>query len=116
MNKGQEGSALGRESVLELRIYEVAPGQLEQLRRRFVAATLPLFRRHGIVAYGPWEYQVDGRDYVAYLVEFSDAEERDRRLAAFRSDPEWVAAREQSEGGGPLTARIDVYPLRPMPQ
>jgi hypothetical protein len=102
-------------SVQELRVYHVAPGRLDALARRFRDAALPLFARHGIAVTGPWVTRGEDGDLLVYLVAFDSEEEREDRLAAFRADPQWQHALTTSERDGPLTDRIDVLPLQPLP-
>lgn len=100
--------------VVELRTYTVAPGRLEPLLRRFREVTLPLFARHGITVTGPWWFESEGDQHVVYLLAFDSAEERDRRLQAFRSDPEWQQSLADSEIDGPLASAIAIQPVLPI--
>jgi hypothetical protein len=100
--------------VIELRIYEVAPGRFERLKQRFAELALPLFDRHGIKVEGPWWFEDEGRTRIVYLMEWNATTEKDERLAAFRSDPEWVEGLAASEKDGPLTERIQVHLLEPL--
>lgn len=99
--------------VRELRIYHVRAGRVGALVARFREATLPLFAQHGIEFEGPWQ-GADGATIV-YLLRFASAEDRDARLAAFRADPDWQRALAASEADGPLTDRIEILSLTPLP-
>jgi hypothetical protein len=47
------------------------------------------------------------------MLGYQDLADRERAWAAFGADPEWQAARQESEGEGPLTAKISNVILRP---
>ncbi|MBM3874531.1 MAG: NIPSNAP family protein [Verrucomicrobia bacterium] len=86
----------------ELRIYQVAPGKRDALIARFRDHTDRLFARHGIERLGYW-VPVDATDHsLVFLLAYPSRAERETRWEAFRNDPEWQAARKESEAGGPL--------------
>jgi hypothetical protein len=102
--------------IHELRIYEAAPGKLPALHARFTEHTLRLFERHGITPVGFWTtYVGPSSTTLTYLLAWSDLGERQRRWDAFMADPEWIAARSESERDGPLTQRIESQFLLPTP-
>ena len=102
--------------IHELRVYEAMPGKLPALHARFTEYTLRLFQRHGIKPVGFWTtYVGPSSTALTYLLEWSDLEERQRRWDAFMADPEWIAARSDSERDGPLTMRIENQILSPTP-
>ena len=93
--------------IYEYRVYEAVPGKLDQIEARFRDHTVGLFERHGIKNIGYWTASVgDWSDRLIYIVAFESSEQRDRAWAAFRSDPEWVRVKEQTEAKGPIVARI----------
>ena len=99
--------------IYELRVYEAVPGKLPALHRRFREVTCRLFERHGIKVVGFWETVVGTGNQLTYLLAYEDLGHRERAWHAFQSDPEWQAARAESEREGPLVARLTNTILRP---
>ncbi len=100
--------------IYELRIYDAAPGKLEALHARFRNTTFRKFAQHGmrLVNYG--ENIQPGTDQVIYTLAFDSEEARDAAWAAFRADPEWLAARDETERDGKLTSRVESSSYRPL--
>lgn len=105
--------------IYEFRVYTVAPGKMEALKKRFETMSIPLFEKHGIKVIGFWEggsipsdaeriqtedgivvitkdTEFDGSELV-YMVAFDNIEERDKAWKDFLIDPEWHRLRSESE-------------------
>lgn len=94
--------------IYELRIYTAMPGKLPALSRRFKDHTVALFEKHGITNVGYWTNTIGGRnDELWYMLAFDDLAARDKAWAAFAADPDWQAARADSEKDGPLLAFLE---------
>ena len=94
--------------IHELRIYTAHPGKLAPLIARFRNHTTRLFEKHGITNVGYWTNTIGGRsDELWYMVAFEDLAHRDSAWKAFGADPEWQAARAESEKDGPLVHHIE---------
>ena len=93
--------------IIEERVYYCAPTRLGALQDRFKNHTLGFFKKHGIRPIGFWTTLV-GQDNHAltYLLEWNDMAEREQKWNAFQADPEWIAARAQSEAEKPILARV----------
>jgi hypothetical protein len=50
---------------------------------------------------------------LTYLLAWESLAERERKWSAFVSDPEWAAARDESEKDGPIVATIANSILQP---
>jgi hypothetical protein len=101
------------ERVFELRTYTTTPGNLGALNDRFRNHTLKLFARHGMTNIAYWTLLPDeqGADRtLVYILVHASKEAADKSFAAFRTDPDWVAARQASEekAGGSLTEKDGV--------
>lgn len=92
--------------VYEYRVYEAAPGMIDALQKRFEATTLRIFERYGIKVIGFWIPVVGSNNELHYIVEWPDYDTMHRTWPAFRSDPEWLAARRETDKDGPLVARV----------
>ncbi len=100
--------------IHELRVYHCVPGRLPDLNRRFETITLKLWDKHRFRPVGFWTTLI-GVDHQAlyYLLEWDSLAERERRWNAFASDPEWLAARAETEKNGQIVARIENQILVP---
>jgi len=100
--------------IYELRTYEAASGKMAALQARFRDHTVGLFNRHGMQIIGFWTYDHGGwSNVLVYLLAFENMGDREAKFAAFRDDPDWQQAREESERDGPLTTRIRSELLSP---
>ena len=97
--------------VFELRTYHAAPGKLDALLARFRDHTTGLFARHGMTQLGYWAptEQKDGAgDTLIYILAHKSREACEESFKAFRTDPEWLKVKAESEANGPLTAKDGV--------
>lgn len=102
--------------IHELRIYHCAPGRLAALNQRFATITLKIWEKHGIRQAGFWTVLIGENNHdLYYLLEWADLAEREQRWNAFQGDPEWHAARAETEKHGPLVNSISNYILTPTP-
>ena len=100
--------------LYELRVYHSMPGKLPALPKRFEIATVTLFEKYGFRQVGYWTIAIgESNADLYYILAWESIEERDRKFAAFASDPEWVAARAKSEEGGPLVSSFSNSILTP---
>lgn len=112
---GQQGyaddEAAGSGKLYELRFYVAAPGKLDALNARFRDHTLKLFEKHGMENIAYWTVaegdKTDGekaKDLLIYIVAHENEAAKDASWQAFVADPDWKAARDQSETDGKLLA------------
>jgi hypothetical protein len=94
--------------VFELRTYTCpSPEKLAALHDRFRSHTVKLFAKHGmenLVYWQPRDIEDSDRKLV-YLLGHKSQDAAKESFAAFRKDPDWLAAKEASEkaAGGSLT-------------
>jgi hypothetical protein len=94
--------------VYELRIYKTNPGKLEALHARFREHACPLFKKHGIELVGFWT-PTDGdeaKDTLYYIIAFPSVKAQKEAWQAFKSDPEWIKAKADSEKDGVLVKQL----------
>jgi len=101
-------SAGSGQRVFELRAYTTTPGNLPILHERFRDHTMTLFARHGMTNLFYWQLMPDqpaAANTLVYMLAHSSEEAAKESFAAFRADPDWIAAKKASEdkGGGSLT-------------
>ncbi len=91
--------------IFEMRRYTARPGKLAALDARFRDHTIALFTKHGMTNL-PYFHLDEGQDHsdvtLLYFLAHASAEARKDSFAAFRNDPDWIAARDASEKGGKL--------------
>ncbi len=100
-------------SVQELRVYEAMPGKLPALHDRFAKYTDSFFKKHGMGVVGYWTEEVGTSNQLVYMLGYPSLVDREKCWAAFQADPDWLAARAQTELGGPLVKRFHNSILRP---
>lgn len=100
--------------IHELRIYHCMPGRLPDLNKRFETITLKLWEKHGIRQAGFWTVAIgESNNDLYYLLEWENLAERERKWAAFASDPDWLTARAETEKNGQLLTHLTNYILTP---
>ncbi len=100
--------------IYEMRVYSCIPGRLPALLKRFETVTLPLWEKHGIRQAGFWTTLVgESNQNLTYLLAWESLAEREERWNAFQSNPDWIAARAESERDGPILANIASSFLQP---
>ncbi|MBW3540628.1 MAG: NIPSNAP family protein [Planctomycetes bacterium] len=98
--------------LYELRTYTTEPGRLPALHKRFRDHTMKLFEKHGmknVLYFTP----VDGENTLVYLIAHKSREAADKSWEAFRNDPEWQRARDESERDGKIVAKVERQYLEP---
>ena len=100
--------------IHELRVYRCLPGRLPALLSRFQTATLRLWQKHGIRQAGFWTTVIgESNNDLTYLLAWESLAEREQKWSVFLSDPEWIAARSDSEKDGPIVANVTSSILQP---
>jgi hypothetical protein len=100
--------------IYELRIYTTLPGRMPNLLARFRDITLKLWDKHGIQQAGFFTTLVGpNNNDLTYLLAWESLAERETKWNAFQSDPEWIAARAETEKHGPINASISSAFLTP---
>jgi hypothetical protein len=100
--------------IYELRVYNVLPGRMPALLKRFEDHTLGLFEKHGIRQAGFFTTTVgESHLQLTYLLAWESLAEREAKWGAFVADPQWIKVRDESEKDGPILARISNQLLAP---
>jgi hypothetical protein len=101
--------------VFELRTYTAAPGKFDALQKRFRDHTVRLFTKHGMTHVGYWT-PADAplsENTLIYVLAHQSREAAKKSWEAFRNDPEWLKARDESQKDGTLTAKVESVFLNP---
>ena len=101
--------------VFEIRTYTAAPGKLDALNARFRDHTIKVFDKYGMKGVGYWVPQEAPLkdNTLIYVLAHESREAAAKSWAAFRTDPDWVKAKADSEKGGPLTTKVESVFLDP---
>ncbi|MGU3541465.1 NIPSNAP family protein [Methylobacterium sp. NMS14P] len=100
--------------IVEMRVYYCAPTRLPALLERFRSTTLGFFQKYGIEQIGFWTTLVGPDNHaLTYLLKWDDMAQREARWNAFQADPDWIAARAETEKDRPIVARIENTFLAP---
>ncbi|MEY2410965.1 MAG: hypothetical protein QOF48_3635 [Verrucomicrobiota bacterium] len=94
--------------LFEMRTYTASKGSLPALHSRFRDHTVQLFNKHGMGQFGYWspmKGEPNADNTLRYLLFHKNKETADASFKSFRTDPEWVQAKNESEkkAGGSLT-------------
>jgi hypothetical protein len=104
-------TSLAKDSrFFELRTYHAAPGKLEALHARFRDHTNKIFVKHGMEIVGFWvPMNKEGRyeNTLVYILAYPSREAHDKSWKDFAADPEWQAAKADSEKDGTLVVKVD---------
>jgi hypothetical protein len=93
--------------IHELRVYRCVPGRLPALLKRFETITIKLWERHGIRQAGFWTTLVGASNQdLHYLLAWESLAEREAKWTAFTTDPEWLAARAETEKDGQIVENV----------
>ncbi|MBA7714166.1 hypothetical protein ES703_123183 [subsurface metagenome] len=89
--------------ILEMRVYRCIPGRLPALLKRFDTLTL----KHGIKQAGFYTTLIGtSNQELTYFLAWDSLADREKKWAAFQSDPDWLAGRAQSEADGQIIDNI----------
>ena len=114
INAAQEDG--GTPMIYETRVYRCLPGRLPALLKRFETITLKLWEKHGIRQAGFFTTLVgESNQELTYLLAWESLAEREKKWAAFQSDPDWIAARAKTEADGQIVGNIVNQLLVPTP-
>jgi hypothetical protein len=92
--------------VFEMRTYTTPEGKLPALHARFRDYTMKLFEKHGITNlfyFEPTDAEQGAENKLYYWLAHPSKEAGLKAFGEFRSDPDWVKAKAESEKDGPLT-------------
>jgi hypothetical protein len=101
--------------LFEIRTYTTEPGKLNALNARFRDHTTKLFEKHGMTNIGYWT-PADGprsEDTLIYVLAHDSRAAADQSWQAFRTDPDWLKARGESEAAGPIVKKVESVFLAP---
>ncbi len=101
--------------VFEMRTYTTHPGRLDALHKRFREHTNSIFVKHGMSLIGYWTPAEgpEAENTLVYILAYPSMAAREASWKAFREDPNWMKAREESEADGKIVMKVDSVFLNP---
>ena len=101
--------------LFELRTYYPVPGNFEAVQARFRNHTVKLFEKHGMTNVGYWVVADANEDEqkLIYILAHKDRAAADASWKAFRSDPNWLKVKAETEKDGPILTKVESLYLRP---
>src|ERR1700722_4055137 len=100
--------------ILEMRVYRCVPGRLPALLKRFDTMTLKIWEKHGIKQAGFFTTVIgESNQELTYFLRWESPADREKKGAAFQSDPDWIAARARTEEDGQIVDNIVSQLLSP---
>src|SRR6266576_3642732 len=98
--------------LYELRRYDVAASKLPALLDRFGSFTVHKWKEYGFRLIGFWTPLVGEKsNQIVYMWGWESLEERAKKNAAWRADPERAKKWAETQKDGPLVNRV--FPARP---
>lgn len=100
-----------QERLFEMRRYTTNEGKLDDLDARFRDHTIELFKKHGMTNLAYFhlaEGQEGNENTLLYFLAHESEDARNTSFKAFSQDPEWKAARDESEKDGKLLVKKGV--------
>jgi hypothetical protein len=110
------GAGPGAPRTFELRIYTTPEGKLPALDARFRSPERSYFVRHGMMEVGyfhPLDAAQGAGHVLVYLLAHASREAATASWAGFRTDPDWIALKAQTEKAGSLTTKTESIFLAP---
>ena len=100
--------------IYEQRIYKAVPGRLPALLNRFATITLKIWDKHGIKQAGFFTTLIgESNQELTYFLQWESLADREKKWAAFQSDPAWISGRAETEKDGQIVANVAVQLLTP---
>src|SRR2546421_12751469 len=93
--------------IYEMRVYRCVPGRLPALLKRFETVTLKVWEKHGIRQAGFFTTLIgESNQELTYFLAWESLAEREKKWAAFMTDPDWMKGRAESEADGQIVGNI----------
>ncbi len=101
--------------VFEMRTYYAAPGKMADLHARFRDHTCKLFEKHGMTIIGFWSPSdpQEAEKKLFYILAFPSKEAKEKAWKEFQADPDWKAAKSESEKNGTLVTKVESVLMNP---
>lgn len=100
--------------IMEMCVYRCEPGRLPALLKRFETVTMSFFDKHGFKPHGFFTTVVGtSAQELTYFLLWESLADREKCWKSFHHDPDWIAARTESEKDGWIVANASNQLLEP---
>ncbi len=99
--------------LYELRIYEIPAGRMKDINDRFANHTVKIWARHGIKPVGFWENVIGPNNTLVYMLAWESLADREKKWAAFQSDPEWIKVSAETNKNGQIVLKTNNTIMKP---
>jgi hypothetical protein len=103
--------------VFQMRTYHCLPDRIENIQARFRDHTRALFAKQDLKNYPYWltVEKSGAQSKLVYILGHADQAEFEAAFDRFRTDPDWIKARDESEASGKIVDKIDAKYLKALP-
>jgi hypothetical protein len=103
--------------IFQMRTYHCLPDRIDNIQARFRDHTRALFAKQGLKNYPYWltVEKSGAQPKLVYILGHSDQAEFDAAFERFRTDFDWIKARDESEASGKIVDKIDAKYLKALP-
>jgi hypothetical protein len=103
--------------IFQMRTYHCLPDRIDNIQARFRDHTRALFAKQGLKNYSYWltVEKSGAQPKLVYILGHSDQAEFDAAFERFRTDSDWIKARDESEASGKIVDKIDAKYLKSLP-
>jgi hypothetical protein len=110
-------SPAGSDRFFELRTYYCFPGKVPNIVKRFHDHTTKLFEKHGIgnIGYFLSEAKDNKQPFLVYMIANKSEAEHKKEWDEFRTDPDWIKVKDDSEKDGKIVEKVESVFLKPLP-
>ncbi len=99
--------------LYELRVYDIPAGRMRDINDRFANQTTKIWKRLGIRPLAFWENVIGPSNTLIYILVWENLAEREKKWAAFQSDPEWLRVTKETSKNGPIVLKATNTIMRP---
>lgn len=103
--------------LFQIRTYHCLPDRIDSIQARFRDHTRALFSKQGLQNYPYWltVEKSGAQAKLVYILGHINQIEFDAAFDRFRTDPDWIKARDESEASGKIVEKIDAKFLKALP-
>lgn len=94
--------------IYEYRRYEVSPGKMKDLHKRFKEHTIKLFEKHGLNVVAFFSPMIgEATNCLVYILKFENLAAREKAWTEFLADKEWQKVFEESNKNGQIVVKVE---------
>lgn len=102
--------------IIELRIYDLAPGRRQDMSNRMTNDLLRIFKRNGVPLSGAWQAEAGpAMPQFFYTMSHDSMESHAQCWGKFYADPDWAETRARTNGPSELVRNGQIIFSAPVP-